>query len=134
MERNPDTGLYRIPEDIVASAVKYRDIGVAERLESGGGPAPSKETKKRKASKISPPVVSEPLSDADMVTENDVVNQGLRDVQLRPNNHGSDFYPARILSWTDPVTDEDDNALRAFGGNLFPRVPENLLNSLTPRA
>jgi hypothetical protein len=50
MERDPDTGLYRIPEDIVASAVKYRDIGVAERrerLESGGGPAPSKETKKR---------------------------------------------------------------------------------------
>ena len=107
MERDPDTGLYRIPEDIVASAVKYRDIGVAERrerLESGGGPAPSKETKKRKAA------VSEPLSEADMVTEDDIVNLGLRDVQVRPNNRSSDFYPARILSWTDPVTDEDDDA------------------------
>jgi hypothetical protein len=111
MERDPESGLYRIPEDIVASAVKYRDIGVAERrerLESRGGPAPSKETKKRKASEVSPPVVSEPLSEADMVTENDIVNLGLRDVQVRPNNHSSDFYPARILSWTDPVTDEDD--------------------------
>ncbi len=45
-----------------------------------------------------------------MVTEDDIINQGLRDVQVRPNNHSSDFYPARILSWTGPVIDDDDDA------------------------
>jgi hypothetical protein len=54
-----------------------------------------------------------------MVTEDDIVIQGLRDVQARPNNHNSDFYPARILSWTDPVTDEDEDEDAAVSARSF---------------
>ena len=103
IESDPVTGLYKFPEDIVESAVKYLQIAIEDRRES------ARERPKRKASEITPSTSIETLSPEAVVTEDDIVTGGLRDVQVRAHIHASDYFPATIISWSAPVVDEDDD-------------------------